>query len=631
MKKILAALLIACMVLSMSTVALAFVGVTTAADLQTAIDNAAVGDVITLGADITTDSKITITKGITLNGNNHTLKYTKTDRAIEMPNGANDAGADGDVIIIKDLNVECSGGRGINYNASSGKLTLENVTVKTTGYAINLPGLADGCEVTIKGGSYTGIIALNVWGANSKITATDTVFTTVDNEPIEGYCAIKLNNDGTNSAEGTEITINGGTINITGSEADDSSFIGNATSSGVINNYTGQDIDVKTSVASVSFNNTTDTYGLTTLQGAVDTFIKYKATSTKITLLRDVNEEVEVPEPIVLDVKDFENKGTIYLTAEDATVIAKEGLNVKSKVVGLAAVYQDDDGAYVLVPGYTITFNANGGRGTMDPETVVKNSKYTLPANKFTAPAGKQFSHWIIEGEEDVILGEKITVNEDITLVAIWKDIPTAKITFNLNGGTSDVIDEDEVLEWPIDVAFTLPASEDVKSFDPAYFVLKGWYVNGETKEPGAEIEITEDVTIMALWDWDPSLTIVELTFNLNGGKCEYIDKDTYWTMVSGESLILPPSGDFTAPAGKQFKAFLINGKEYSSESKVLITADTLIELIWEDIPAASVVTPAAPAAPKTGDNTNIALWMALMAISAVALVGLRKKSKASK
>lgn len=590
MKKILVAMLIACMVLSVSTVALAFASIINEntgeaySNLEKALAEAAAGDTIKLNIDIETSSKITITKGITLDGQNHKLIYTGSDRAIDMPNGADGAGADGDEIIIRDLNVVCSGGRGINYNASTGKLTLENVTVETTGYAINLPGKADGCEVTISGGSYTGIIALNVWGEGSKITSTDTDFTTVDNNSTEGYCAIKLNNDGIDSAEHTVVTINGGSINIKGSNADDSSFIGNATSYGVINNYTGQDIDVKTTVAVVSFKNTTDTYGLTTLQGAVDTFIKYKKTATKITLLRDVEEEVEVPEPIVLNVNGFKNDGTIYLTAENATVTtepAKEGLNVKSKVDGLAVVY--DDGVYKLVPGYTITFDANGGSGTMDPETVAKNTEHTLPANEFTAPAGKQFKAWSVSNTE---------------------------------------ADPDD------SVAVTADANDTtVKEY-----------------APGASITVDKDITVTAVWEDIPAVTI---SFDANGGTGTM---DPVKVTV-GSSYTIPENG-FTAPEGKQFSCWKIwdDGVLFAGEVIEEVAENITLTAVWEDIPVepepsddptpeptatpAPVVTPAptaAPSAPKTGDNTNLALWMALMAISCVALLIIGKKSKASK
>ena len=41
------------------------------------------------------------------------------------------------------------------------------------------------------------------------------------------------------------------------------------------------------------------------------------------------------------------------------------------------------------------------------------SGKYTLPANGFTAPAGKQFKAWSVGGVEKVV-GDKITVTGTI-------------------------------------------------------------------------------------------------------------------------------------------------------------------------------------------------------------------------
>ncbi|MBQ8865463.1 MAG: hypothetical protein IJ020_04935 [Bacteroidaceae bacterium] len=206
--------------------------------LEAAIDKAEEGDTITLIRDVTVAEKITIAKSITLDGNGKTLTYTgygTSARAIDVP------AADGVKleVTIKNLTVDCTSSycqRGINYN-EDGKLTLEGVTVKGVNvtYAVNLPGSADNAEITIKNSDIAGNIALNVWGENSVINAENTVFTAVDNNTVEGYAAVKLNNDGTTSAEGTVINITGGKIDVTGSAAEDTEATSNATSTGKIN------------------------------------------------------------------------------------------------------------------------------------------------------------------------------------------------------------------------------------------------------------------------------------------------------------------------------------------------------------------------------------------------------------
>ena len=58
----------------------------------------------------------------------------------------------------------------------------------------------------------------------------------------------------------------------------------------------------------------------------------------------------------------------------------------------------------------TITFNGNGGSGSMDPVTVKAGTNYILPACGFTAPADQEFKAWEIGGTEYKV-GDSYTVN----------------------------------------------------------------------------------------------------------------------------------------------------------------------------------------------------------------------------
>ena len=71
---------------------------------------------------------------------------------------------------------------------------------------------------------------------------------------------------------------------------------------------------------------------------------------------------------------------------------------------------------------YTVSFAANGGTGTMADVTGI-SGEYTLPANGFTAPVGKQFKAWSVGGVEKAV-GDKITVTADTTVTAVWETIP---------------------------------------------------------------------------------------------------------------------------------------------------------------------------------------------------------------
>ena len=70
---------------------------------------------------------------------------------------------------------------------------------------------------------------------------------------------------------------------------------------------------------------------------------------------------------------------------------------------------------------FTITFEANGGGGTMPVVTKNKDEKYALPDCGFTPPTDKEFKAWQVGGVEKNI-GDEITVDGDKTVTAVWKD-----------------------------------------------------------------------------------------------------------------------------------------------------------------------------------------------------------------
>ena len=80
----------------------------------------------------------------------------------------------------------------------------------------------------------------------------------------------------------------------------------------------------------------------------------------------------------------------------------------------------------VVPTTYTVSFAANGGTGTMADVTGI-SGEYTLPENGFTAPDGKQFKAWSVDGNEKAV-GDKITVTADTTVTAVWETVPAGHI-----------------------------------------------------------------------------------------------------------------------------------------------------------------------------------------------------------
>ena len=77
----------------------------------------------------------------------------------------------------------------------------------------------------------------------------------------------------------------------------------------------------------------------------------------------------------------------------------------------------------------SVSFDPNGGSGSMDPVTVDYGATYLFPENGFTAPEGKRFAHWAIDsldGDTTAVPGGGLTILRVTTAYAVWEDIPAS-------------------------------------------------------------------------------------------------------------------------------------------------------------------------------------------------------------
>ncbi len=136
-----------------------------------------------------------------------------------------------------------------------------------------------------------------------------------------------------------------------------------------------------------------------------------------------------------------------------------------------------------LIQTYVVSFDANGGTGSM--ANVTTTSPYTLPACGFTAPEGKEFEGWKINGDDETLLpvGAVIDLTDNITLIAQWKDLPATT---------------------PATLAAALPDSGKVVIFNPAYGKAldacgtNGYYNAGVDCTP---VNFVINATDNILWD----------------------------------------------------------------------------------------------------------------------------------
>lgn len=99
------------------------------------------------------------------------------------------------------------------------------------------------------------------------------------------------------------------------------------------------------------------------------------------------------------------------------------------------AILLERCGATPPPASYTLSYDENGGSGTMTDDT---GTDVTVKACTFTAPTGYSFMQWNTDmngGGTTKTAGDAITLTEDMTLYAIWQP-NTYTVTLNAEGGS---------------------------------------------------------------------------------------------------------------------------------------------------------------------------------------------------
>ena len=104
---------------------------------------------------------------------------------------------------------------------------------------------------------------------------------------------------------------------------------------------------------------------------------------------------------------------------------------------------------YETAASYTVTYNANGGSGTMSNST---GSSIKIKECTFTAPECKQFTSWNTAANgSGTSYAPNATVATNLTLYAQWEDLPVY---------TVKLMDNNEVLTSSCNTPITLPSRE---------------------------------------------------------------------------------------------------------------------------------------------------------------------------
>ena len=163
----------------------------------------------------------------------------------------------------------------------------------------------------------------------------------------------------------------------------------------------------------------------------------------------------------------------------------------------------------------TITFNGNGGSGSMDSVTVKAETNYILPACGFTAPADQEFKAWEIGGTEYKV-GDSYTVKGDIEIKALWKNSVITPTTYtvtvsNDGNGTGTATPSTAVAGTTIILTATPNTG----------YHFKGWQVisGGVTIKDDKFLMPNDNVEVKAIFEKDapPAPTEFTITVKTDG------------------------------------------------------------------------------------------------------------------
>ena len=144
----------------------------------------------------------------------------------------------------------------------------------------------------------------------------------------------------------------------------------------------------------------------------------------------------------------------------------------------------------------TISFDPNGGTGTMKPMRVKAGVGYTLPECTFTPPEGKEFAGWLAVNGNVYPAGHDVFSTYDQSLKATWKDkeVTEVTITFEPNGGTGTM----QPMKVKSGEGFFLP---ECTYTPPEGKEFAGWLAsNGNVFPAGMLSYYYNDTTLKATW-----------------------------------------------------------------------------------------------------------------------------------
>lgn len=188
---------------------------------------------------------------------------------------------------------------------------------------------------------------------------------------------------------------------------------------------------------------------------------------------------------------------------------------------------------------YSVEYDANGG--TSAPLSQIKYPTESLQlSSEQPERSGFTFLGWAVDPEAEIpeyFPGQIYDTDANLKLYAVWQTVPVipCRITFDANAdGDSSAIAPSPQYVLP-GATFLLSQEEPVRS---GPFAFLGWNTDPDPEDgmpsilPGQEYQVTEDLTLFAIWQLMPT-TAFKVTYDAN---------------VPGDSSATAPPAQYALP-----------------------------------------------------------------------------------
>lgn len=166
---------------------------------------------------------------------------------------------------------------------------------------------------------------------------------------------------------------------------------------------------------------------------------------------------------------------------------------------------------------YTVKYNANGGTGAPSAQTKWRGKSLTLSSTK-PARTGYSFLHWT-DGEVTYAAGATYTIDESVTLSAVWK-ANTYKVTYNANGGDGAPAQQTKTYGTDLKLSSATPTRKN--------YTFKGWGTSAAATKVSyvAGTMYTKNAAITLYAIWELSYTKPRIT-NFSVTRCDVNKEET--------------------------------------------------------------------------------------------------------